>query len=156
MDLYNDKNFVRSLIIDHATRPVNLITKDKVPTNKNTFCYKTITDTCTDDLTLVLSTNASTIIGASFYGIGCAISTSSIDLLCNQLLNKDLDTAEQILAAYFQMIEDGTVTNDALLGDLVAFKNIYKQENRIMCAKSCALSAHKIIEDIKNHEHENN
>ena len=155
MDLYNDKNFVRSLIIDHATRPVNLITKDKVPTN-NTFCYKTITDTCTDDLTLVLSTNASTIIGASFYGIGCAISTSSIDLLCNQLINKDLDTAEQILTAYFQMIEDGTVTNDAILGDLVVFKNIYKQQNRIMCAKSCALSAHKIIEDIKNYEHENN
>ena len=155
MDLYNDKNFVRSLIIDHATRPVNLITKDKVPTN-NTFCYKTITDTCTDDLTLVLSTNASTIIGASFYGIGCAISTSSIDLLCNQLINKDLDTAEQILTAYFQMIEDGTVTNDAILGDLVVFKNIYKQQNRIMCAKSCALSATKIINDIKNHERENN
>lgn len=156
MDLYNDKNFVRSLIIDHATRPVNLITKDQVPLSNNTFCYKTITDTCTDDLTLVLSTNASTIIGASFYGIGCAISTSSIDLLCNQLINKNLDDAQQILTAYFQMIEDGQVTNDQLLGDLVVFKNIYKQQNRIMCAKSCALSATKIINDIKNHEHENN
>ena len=156
MDLYNDKNFVRSLIIDHATRPVNLITKDKVPANEHIFCYKTITDTCTDDLTLVLSTNASTIIGASFYGIGCAISTSSIDLLCNQLINKDFATAQKILAAYFQMIANGEITDAALLGDLVVFKNIYKQQNRIMCAKSCALSATKIIEDIKNHEHENN
>ena len=79
-----------------------------------------------------------------------------MDLLCNQLINKNLDDAQQILAAYFQMIQDGKVTNDAILGDLVVFKNIYKQQNRIMCAKSCALSATKIINDIKNHEHENN
>ena len=152
MDLYNDVEFVRTLIVNHGTNPTNRISEEEFKKLDQYLSAKTVTASCTDDITLVVSIKDNKIIDAKFYGFGCVISTATTDMICTNIVNKDLKTVEELSKNFLEMVMDGTINNKDLLNDLVIYKNVHKQANRIQCAQSCALSINKILKEYKDNE----
>ncbi len=148
MDLYNDQEFVRSLIISHATKPINKITKEILANWNNTKEAKTVTDSCTDDITIALEIKDDVIINAGFYGLGCAISTATTDMMCTNIKNKKINEVINLTNNYLTLTTNGKIINESLLNDMIIYKNVYKQANRIACAQSCALSINKILKEL--------
>ena len=93
--------------------------------------------------------NNNIIVDIKFIGVGCAISTSSTDILCNNILKKSLSEAQIIINEYKKMI-DNIEYNKEILNEAIAFENINKQQNRIKCALIGYDSITNLIRDIKN------
>jgi nitrogen fixation NifU-like protein len=91
-----------------------------------------------------------------FSGEGCAISTSSIDIMSNYLKNKKIDDGLKLINNYLDMVYGKNVNKDTI-GDLISFENIYKQVNRIKCASIGIEGMKKIIIEIskKNKRNKN-
>ncbi|MBO6041865.1 iron-sulfur cluster assembly scaffold protein [bacterium] len=92
------------------------------------------------------------IVDAKFYGFGCVISTATTDMICTNIVNKDLKKVEELSKDFLEMVSNGTINNKDLLNDLIIYKNVHKQANRIPCAQSCALSINKILKEYKDNE----
>ena len=152
MDWYNDIEYVRSLIVSHGTNPINRINQEELKDNSKHLVAKTVTASCTDDITLVLWLKNNKVVDAKFYGFGCVISTATTDMFCTDIVNKDLDEVQKLTKSYLDMVTNGEIKNKTLLNDLIVYKNVHKQANRIPCAQSCALSINKIIKDYKENE----
>lgn len=129
---FNDVELRRSIILDHYEHPKNKI-KDNKKMPGYLFANKD-SPSCIDNLNVYTKINKNKIIDIKFSGIGCAIATSSTDIMINLLKNKTIDQAKQIIQSYFNMIENKKIKKVSL-GDLYVFENIYRQINRIKCAK---------------------
>ena len=68
-----------------------------------------------------------------FDGVACTISTASTSMMSDLLIGKTVEEAKEIINEYFNMIENKEYDGDKLI-EAVAFKNVYKQANRIKCA----------------------
>lgn len=152
MDLYNDVEFVRTLIVNHGTNPTNRISEEEFKKLDEYLSAKTVTASCTDDITLVVWIKDNKIVDAKFYGFGCVISTATTDMICTNIVNKDLNKVEELSKDFLEMVSNGTINNKDLLNDLIIYKNVHKQANRIPCAQSCALSINKILKEYKDNE----
>lgn len=152
MDLYNDVEFVRTLIVNHGTNPTNRISEEEFKKLNQYLSAKTVTASCTDDITLVVWIKDNKIVDAKFYGFGCVISTATTDMICTNIVNKDLKKVEELSKDFLEMVSNGTINNKDLLDDLIIYKNVHKQANRIPCAQSCALSINKILKEYKDNE----
>ena len=84
-----------------------------------------------------------------FSGVGCAISTSSTDIMCNLLRNKTIDEAKKIISNYLSMI-DKKPYDEELLGELYLYENVNRQANRINCAKIGINAILKALEKYEN------
>lgn len=152
MDLYNDVEFVRTLIVNHGTNPTNRISEEEFKKLDEYLSAKTVTASCTDDITLVVWIKDNKIVDAKFYGFGCVISTATTDMICTNIVNKDLKKVEELSKDFLEMVSNGAINNKDLLNDLIIYKNVHKQANRIPCAQSCALSINKILKEYKDNE----
>ncbi|MBQ5492833.1 MAG: iron-sulfur cluster assembly scaffold protein [Mycoplasmataceae bacterium] len=152
MDLYNDVEFVRTLIVNHGTNPTNRISEEEFKKLDQYLSAKTVTASCTDDITLVVWIKDNKIVDAKFYGFGCVISTATTDMICTNIVNKDLKKVEELSKDFLEMVSNGAINNKDLLNDLIIYKNVHKQANRIPCAQSCALSINKILKEYKDNE----
>jgi nitrogen fixation NifU-like protein len=130
---FNDIELRRSIILDHYENP-----KNKIEDNKKMPGYifaNKDSPSCIDNLNAFSKITKNKISDIKFSGIGCAIATSSTDIMINLLKNKSISEARKIIEAYFQMIDHKKQVNKKQLGDLYVFENIYRQINRIKCAK---------------------
>lgn len=131
-DIYKTVEFRRELIMHHYENPVNFI-KDiekvagYITTNVNS-------PSCIDNISAHVKLNNGIIQDIKFSGVGCAIATSSTDLMISKLLNKDIKMAKKIIENYLNMI-DGKKYDELLLEEMVIYDNVNKQLNRIKCAK---------------------
>lgn len=127
----NDKNLLRQIILSHYDNPNNKVDENFDSSEYRVFHNKSAS--CIDDITVIIKIDNDKIIDAKFKGIGCAISTSSTDILCDLIKNKTIDESTLIFDNYLQMIKNEKFNED-ILGELVAFNEIYKQPNRIKCS----------------------
>lgn len=146
MTLSDNSTFLRTIVLQHFDKPNNKVNNQidfenyQIEENKSSGCI--------DDLKILINIKNNIIIDLKFFGIGCVISISSTDILCDLLKNKNLIEAEILLENYNKMIAGNADIDEKLLDELIAFKNIYKQQNRINCAKIGSSSINKLI--IKN------
>ncbi len=133
MSLFNldDKDMLRQIIISHYDKPNNKI--EDTESLQGYIIFHNKSASCIDDIKVYVKLNDDKIEDAKFSGIGCAISTASTDILCDELKNKTLSQANNIFDNYKKMI-DGQSFDIDLLGELVAFSNIHTQQNRIKCS----------------------
>lgn len=123
----------RSIILDHYENPKNKINENK---KMNGYLYANKdSPSCIDNLNAYTKINKNKIVDIKFSGIGCAIATSSTDIMISLLKDKTIDQAKKIIQDYFDMVENKKQINKKKLGDLYVFENIYRQINRIKCAK---------------------
>ncbi len=133
MSLFNldDKDMLRQIIVSHYDKPNNKI--EDAESLEGYIIFHNKSASCIDDIKVYVRLSGDIIQDAKFSGIGCAISTASTDILCDELKNKTLEQANDIFNNYKKMI-DGEPFNIDLLGELVAFSNIHTQQNRIKCS----------------------
>lgn len=128
-----DPEIMRSILLDHYENPKNKIADDaKLDSSYRTFNNNS--PSCIDNLTAFVKTKDNKIEDVKFQGIGCAIATSSTDIMADQVIGKSFDEAEKIISNYLNMINEKEFDED-LLGELFVFRNVNQQINRIKCAK---------------------
>lgn len=140
----DDPQFLREIIMDHYQHPRNRGLVDDES-------YKKInmnSETCIDNLDIQVKFDGDKIIDVRYDGEACAICTSSTSIMSELVIGKTLDEAKEIIDNYMNMIYEREYDED-LLEEAIAFKNTYKQANRIKCA---TLSWNGLVELIKESE----
>lgn len=125
----NNPMLLRQIIMEHYFNPQHkhLTKKPKA------YLIHQSSESCIDDFYLELLIKSDKIISARFDGVGCAISTSSIDIMAEELCVKTIKTGLTIIKNYLAMIFNQPY-NEIKLNDLIVFINVAKQPNRIKCA----------------------
>ena len=106
-------------------------------------------ESCIDDITLQLKVNEGIIEDIRFDGVACTISTASTSMMSDLLIGKSLSEAKEIISDYLNMVDNKEYDRD-ILGEANAFKNVYKQANRIKCATIGWTAAKELIEESEN------
>lgn len=128
-DIFDDQNMMRELLLDHYQNPHNHGLVD----NKRYSSKHMASASCIDDITIQLDVDNDIIKDIRFDGVACTISTASTSMMSDLLIGKNLNEAKHIIDEYMKMINNEEYDFD-LLEEANAFKNVYKQANRIKCA----------------------
>lgn len=128
----SDELMNRQIILDHYDNPTYKV--DQVCDLLHYHHFNAQSSGCIDNLTIYLKIENNTIKDGKFFGVGCAISTAATDILIELILQKDCKTILKIIEQYDLMV-NGLQYDSLILDQLVIFKNIHKQLNRIKCAK---------------------
>ncbi|AEM68651.1 Nitrogen fixation protein NifU [Mycoplasma putrefaciens] len=129
IDINNDL-LLRKILMKH------FLTPDHKTANFDTnLAIKHLkSNTCADQLTIQVEIVNKIIKLIKFDGSACVVATSSTDILIDQLINKTIKQAKELLFKYQEFLNSGKLPADFDLDQLVVFKNLYKQKNRIGCA----------------------
>ena len=147
MPIFDDPMMIRQVILDHYQYPRN-----KGLTND--FRYGRVrmnSDSCVDDINVEMLVENGVIKDIKFDGIACTISTASTSIMSELLKNKTVDEATNIINNYMNMIDEKEYDED-LLEEAGAFKNTYKQANRIKCATIGWRGVQELLEKEGKHE----
>lgn len=138
----DDPQLLREIIMDHYEHPRNrgLVNDDS---------YKQVnmnSDTCIDDLDIQVKFDGDKIADVRYDGEACAICTSSTSIMSELVIGKTKEEAMEIVNNYMNMIYEKDYDED-MLEEAIAFKNTYKQANRIKCATLGWNGLVKLIEE---------
>lgn len=138
-----NSELAKELIIDHYENPSNKIAKK--PKGKYSYGHND-SPSCIDNIDGYVLIKKGKVEDAKFSGIGCAICTSSTDLLVEEILGKPVAQVKKIISNYLDMIL-GKKHNKKLLGKLIVYQNVNKQANRVKCAMTGIQAIQKAIEN---------
>ena len=133
---------MRQIIMDHYSNPQN---KHQPPKEG----YEKVhmhSDNCIDDLDIFLLVKDGKIIDACFDGVACTISTSSTDIMCDLLKDKDIEEGRNIIEQFRHMIHEEKF-DEGVLEEAIVFINTSKQAARIRCATIGWNAADEILKD---------
>ena len=142
MPISMTNEMMRQIIMDHYSNPQN---KHQPPKEG----YEKVhmhSDNCIDDLDIFLLVENGKITDACFDGVACTISTSSTDIMCDLLKDKDIEEGKKISEEYNHMIHEESFNED-LLEEAIVFINTSKQAARIRCATIGWNAADAILKD---------
>ncbi len=120
---------MRSIIMDHYANPIH----KHEPKNDGYVSVHMHSDNCIDDIDVYLDIKDDKVVDACFTGVGCTISTSSTDIMCELLIGKNKEEAFYVIEQYNKMLHEEPFDADAL-EEANAFVNTSKQAARIRCA----------------------
>ncbi|MBQ0045726.1 MAG: SUF system NifU family Fe-S cluster assembly protein [Mycoplasma sp.] len=140
MEISNE--LAKELIIDHYESPSNKV--EGKPKGKYLYGHND-SPSCIDNIDGYVLIQNGKVKDAKFSGIGCAICTSSTDLLVDEIIGKTVAQAKKIIANYLGMIL-GKKFDKKLLGKLIVYKNVNKQANRVKCAMTGIQAIEKAID----------
>ncbi len=143
-----DDKLKRSIILEHYQHPLHrgLIDDDSyIKSNTNS-------DSCIDEIDLMVKIENGKIKDIRFDGEACAICTSSTSIMIDTLIGKTVDEIKTIYNNYCNMIEEKNF-NEEILEQAIVYKDISKQPNRKKCALLPWWGIEKILKQI---EGENN
>lgn len=144
MSSSDDKEIRRFIILDHYESPKCFIDENKkLPSSY--VCSSNNSPSCIDNITAHVKLSKNKVEDVKLSGIGCAIATSSSDIMAGLVKNKTKKEAINLINNYLSMI-DQKKYDSKLLGELYVFDNVSKQINRINCAKVGILAIKKAIE----------
>ena len=125
-----DQELKREIIMENYLHPFN----KETPENKEKYDYvNSNNESCIDNLDIYMLVEDNIIKDIKFNGEACAISTSTTSIMIKLFLNKTVQEAYKILENYENMINEKDYDSD-ILGEALAYDEIYKQENRKHCA----------------------
>ena len=133
---------MRAIIYDHSSNPQN----KREPNGEGYEKIHMHSDNCIDDIDVYVLFDGDIVKDACFTGIGCTISTSSTDILCELIIGKSKTEALEIIDNYNHMLHEEPYDED-LLDEANAFKNTSKQAARIRCATIGFRAVESIIKE---------
>ena len=142
MPISMTNEMMRQIIMDHYSNPQN----EYQPPKEGYEKVHMHSDNCIDDLDIFLFVENKKIIDACFDGTACTISTSSTDIMCELLKDKDIDEGKYIIDQFQHMIHEEPFDEDAL-SEAIVFINTSKQAARIRCATIGWNAATEILKD---------
>ena len=142
MPIFMTNEMMRSIIMEHYSTPQN---KHQPPKEG----YEKVhmhSDNCIDDLDIFLLVENDIIVDACFDGVACTISTSSTDIMCDLLRDKNIKDGKYIIEQFQHMIHEEEF-DQAVLDEAIVFINTSKQAARIRCATIGWNAANEILKD---------
>ena len=133
---------MRQIIMDHYSNPQNKHQPPKEGYEK----MHMHSDNCIDDLDIFLLVEDGKIADACFDGVACTISTSSTDIMCDLLKDKDIEEGKNIIEQFQHMIREEKF-DEGVLEEAIVFINTSKQAARIRCATIGWNAATEILKD---------
>ena len=133
---------MRQIIMDHYSNPQNKHQPPKEGYEK----MHMHSDNCIDDLDIFLLVKDGKIVDACFDGVACTISTSSTDIMCDLLKDKDIEEGKNIIEQFQRMIHEEKF-DEGVLEEAIVFINTSKQAARIRCATIGWNAATEILKD---------
>ena len=140
-----DSNLRREIIIDNYQNPVN---RKKID-NKEFIHSSNRSDSCIDNIDLFVKIKNGIIEDLYFDGEACAITTSATSIMIKKIIGKSLDEVKVLMDNYYKMIDEKEY-NQELLGELLAYSEIYLQPNRKKCALFPFETLKKAINEYEN------
>lgn len=139
-----DDKLKRSIILEHYQHPLHrgLIDDDSY------FKSNTNSDSCIDEIDLMVKIENEKIADIRFDGEACAICTSSASIMIDTLIGKSIEEIKNICNNYLNMIEEKEYDEDVLEQALV-YEDISKQPNRKKCALLPWWGIEKIIKQVE-------
>ena len=140
-----DSELRREIILDNYQDPMNRGLVD----DNSYIKVNTNSESCIDNLDVMVKVVDGKIEDIRFDGEACAISTSATSIMIRSLIGKSVEEARKILENYQNMISEKEYDKE-LLGELNVYDEICKQPNR----KNCSLIPYKammsILEELNN------
>ena len=139
-----DRETKREIIMDYSkdTTHRGLINDDRY------FKENTRSDSCIDNMDMMVKLNNDIIEDVLFDGEACAICTSATSIWSDILIGKTIDEAKKIVDNYNKMINEEEYDNKTL-GNLQVFDEIALQPARKNCALLPCKTVIKILNDIE-------
>lgn len=139
-----DENLKRSIILEHYQHPMH-----RGLTNQEGYLKSnTNSDSCIDEIDLMVKIENDKIIDIRFDGEACAICTSSTSIMIDTLIGKSIEEVKNIYDNYTKMIEEKDFDSE-ILEQAIVYEDIYKQPNRKKCALLPWWGLEKIISSIE-------
>lgn len=138
-----DQNLRRTIILEHYQNPKNRGLID----DKDYILVDTNSDSCIDEIRLMVKIENGIIVDARFDGEACAICTSSTSIMIETIIGKTLEEAKVIYSNFYNMIEECEYNSDILESSIV-YDDIYKQPNRKKCALLPWIGLEKVIKKV--------
>lgn len=146
-DYLKDPQIHREIIMDHYQHPRNHHLSEDPAYHKAHMA----SESCIDDLTVMMKMDNGIVSDVCFDGVGCTISTASTSILTELIKGKTIEEAKGIVSSYYDMI-NLTSINEDLLQEAVAFQNVGKQANRIKCATIGFKAVEQMIKEEETHD----
>ena len=139
-----DRETKREIIMDYSkdTTHRGLINDDRY------FKENTRSDSCIDNMDMMVKLNNDIIEDVLFDGEACAICTSATSIWSDILIGKTIDEAKKIVDNYNKMINEEEYDKKTL-GNLQVFDEIALQPARKNCALLPCKTVIKILNDIE-------
>jgi len=138
-----DQNLRRTIILEHYQNPKN---RGLIDAN-DYILVDTNSDSCIDEISLMVKVENGIIVDARFDGEACAICTSSTSIMIETIIGKTLEEAKIIYNNFYNMIEEQEYNSDVLESSIVYY-DIYKQPNRKKCALLPWIGLEKVIKKV--------
>ncbi len=125
------KDLYREIVNEHNLRPSH-----KGVMEAPDLVLRGVNPSCGDDIELQLKLDGDVIEDAMFKGSGCAISQASVDMMCDQVIGQNRETALRLAGTFMGMIK-GEITDDEQLEELdeaAALKDVSHMPARVKCA----------------------
>lgn len=138
-----DNNLKREIILENYKYPFNRgLIEDETYIKVNTS-----SDSCIDDIDLMLKIENGKIIDAKFDGEACAICTSSTSIMIKEMIGKTIEEAKIIYDNFSNMI-NGEQYNEEVLEEANVYSDIHNEPNRIKCALLPWWGLKKVIDGV--------
>ena len=138
-----DQNLRKTIILEHYQNPKNRGLID----DKDYILVDTNSDSCIDEISLMVKIENGIIVDARFDGEACAICTSSTSIMIETIIGKTLEEAKEIYSNFYNMIEEYEYDSD-ILENAIVYDDIYKQPNRKKCALLPWIGLEKVIKKV--------
>ncbi|MCH4008381.1 Fe-S cluster assembly sulfur transfer protein SufU [Companilactobacillus sp.] len=141
MALSKMDNLYRQVILDHSAHPHH-----HGELNDSTNEIELKNPTCGDVLQLDVKVDDGKITDIAFSGYGCTISQASASMMTDAVMNKDVETAENMVEDFSNMIL-GEDTDTDILDDAAVLKGVSQFPARIKCATLAWKALHKALNE---------
>lgn len=138
-----DTEFKKEIILDNYKNPFNKSGSDDlnyIKVNSNNI-------SCIDDIDLYVDINSNVITDIRFNGEACAISTASTSIMLKNIIGKNIKDAKTYIDNFLNMVNE-LEYDEELLGEGIAFDEIYKQANRKNCVTLPYVGIKKILDNM--------
>ncbi len=124
------RDLYQQVILDHYRSPRNFGVLDPA-----TACAEGYNPLCGDKVKIYLRMDGDRVDGATFEGVGCAISTASASLMTEAVRGLERPQAEALIASFLALMTgDGNGAGDVDLGKLEVLSGVKDYPVRIKCA----------------------
>lgn len=134
-----DIEFKKEIILDNYKNPFNKDGSDVLGYEK----VNSNNESCVDDIDLYIDIRDNIINDIRFNGEACAISTASTSIMLKNIIGKSVKDALVYIENFERMVNE-LEYDEEMLGEGVAFDEVYKQANR----KGCVILPYKGIKKI--------
>lgn len=137
------EDLYREVIMEHYKNPLN---KGLVE-DENYRLVNLLNPSCGDDVTVQVLIKDNQIKDARHDGHGCSICCSSASVLTNEIIDKSIDEAKEIIKQYLIMLIGEKYDDKVLKGEPLAYTGVSRFPARIRCASIAWKAMEEAIEE---------